>query len=300
MKAEGRNVQERRMMTQQVEFGSTGVFSSGIRVEDEGEAREAAAELEELGVGTIWIPGRTDDVFERAASLLEATNRVVIATGIVTVWSKTAEEVAEAHLRLRTDHPGRFVIGLGVSHAPVVTEYRKPLTVMREYLDALDREPAVPQGQRMIAALAPRMLELARERTAGSFTYLVTPDHTRRAREALGPDRVLAAELGVIPEADPERARRIARQHLAIYTPLPNYVNNWLRSGFTDDDVADGCSDRLVDALVAWGEPETIAARVREHLDAGADQVAFQVLAETTQAFHRDAWRRLARVLVNA
>jgi len=280
-----------------VDVGRVGVWSSALRVGDEGEAREAAGELEELGFGALWLPGRGPDVFERARVLLDATSRVAVATGIVSVWSKTAAEVAEAHAQLRAAHPQRFLLGLGISHAPLVAEYRAPLRVMREYLDELDGEPAVPQSERVLAALAPRMLELARDRSAGSHPYLVNVEHTHAARQVLGPEALLAPELGVVLETDPLRARTIARKHLETYTRLPNYVRNWLRHGLREEDVAGEPSDRLVDGLIAWGDLDAVAARIAAHHDAGADHVALQVLADQTQAFHREAWRELAALL---
>jgi probable F420-dependent oxidoreductase len=216
----------------------------------------------------------------------------------VSVWAKPATEVSAAHRRLQSEYPGRFLLGLGVSHAPMVAEYRTPLRVMRAYLDALDRDGAVPARERVLAALAPKMLELARERAAGSHPYLVDEAHTRRARAVLGAGRLLAPELGVVLETDPERARGIARRHLETYTRLPNYVNNWRRSGFGEDDVNGGCSDRLVDALIAWGDLDAIRARIAAHHAAGADHVALQVLTETPQTFPRAAWRQLAAAAV--
>jgi probable F420-dependent oxidoreductase len=283
-------------VAERIDVGRVGVWSGAVRGDELEAACRAAAELEQLGYGAIWMPGRGGDVFERAEALLEATSRIVIATGIVSIWSKPAGEVAEAHLRLETAHPGRFLLGLGVSHGPRVAEYRTPLRAMRRYLDELDAVPGAPPRERILAALAPRMLELARERSAGSHTYLVTPDHTRAARSALGAEALLAPELGVVLERDPDRARAIARRHLEPYTQLPNYVRNWLRSGFTEDDVSGGGSDRLVDALVAWGDAEAVAARVEEHYAAGADHVAIQVLP-ATMAESEQGWKALAPLL---
>ena len=279
-----------------IDVGPFGVWSSALRVEDEATALEAAAELEELGYGAIWLPGRRDDVFVRAGAVLGATSRIAVATGIVNVWRTPAEEAAREQLELRRAHPGRFLLGLGISHAPLVEQYRTPLRAMREYLDELDAL-GVPRQERALAALAPRMLELARDRSAGSHTYLVPVEHTRRAREKLGPGALLAVEAGVVLEHDPARARSIARTHLETYLRFPNYVNNWLRNGFSESDLERGCSDRLVDALVAWGDPDTIARRLREHREAGADHVCVQVLTEQTQSFHREAWRELAGAL---
>jgi probable F420-dependent oxidoreductase len=280
-----------------IDVGRFGVWSSALRVEDEAEALDAAAELDELGYGAIWLPGRGDDVFVRAGAVLGATGRIAVATGIVNVWRTPAEEAAREQGELQGAHPGRFLLGLGISHGPLVEEYRTPLRVMGDYLDELDQR-GVPRGERALAALAPRMLELARDRSAGSHTYLVPVEHTRRAREALGPDALLAVEVGVVLEPDPARARSLAQAHLETYLRFPNYVNNWFRSGFSEADAEGGCSDRLVDALVAWGDPAAIARRVEEHHEAGADHVCVQVLTQKTQSFHREAWRELAGALL--
>jgi probable F420-dependent oxidoreductase len=280
--------------------GDIGVWSPQLR---EGAARdvaEAAAELEELGYGTIWVPGREhDDLEERLHLLLSSTQRITVATGIVSIWTHPADATAALTARLTAEFPGRFLLGLGVSHAPAVGErYRRPLTEMTRYLDALDAaDPPVPRTERVLAALAPRMLALARERARGSHPYLVTPEHTRTAREALGPDALLAPEQTVVLEEDPEAARAVARQWLARYLQLPNYVNNWLRTGFDDADIEDGGSDRLVDALVAWGGVDAIATRVDEQRAAGADHVALQVLTSDAAQLPREQWRRLAGAL---
>lgn len=197
------------------------------------------------------------------------------------------------------------MVGIGVSHAPLVDRaepgrYRRPLAAMEEFLDRLDKsDPPLPVEDRVLAALGPKMLQLSRDRANGAHPYLVTPEHTASAREILGPDRLLAPEQGVVLDTDAERARAIARKNTAIYFGLPNYVNNWLRYGFTEDDVAAPGSDRLIDALVAWGDEDAIAARVREHRDAGADHVAVQVLIDRDDmsVFPDEQWRRLAPAL---
>jgi len=239
---------------------------------------EAAAELEELGYGALWFPnGR--GMFERARDLLEATRRVVVATGIASIWMHSAEDAATAHHALAEAFPGRFLLGLGVSHAHLVDReepgrYSRPLSRMREYLDRLDAAATpVPIGERILAALGPRMLGLASARTAGAHPYLGTVEHTRRAREALGSGRLLAPELPVVLETDPSRARAIAREHLTFYLQAPNYTNNWRRLGFTPHDLAGGGSERLVDEVVAWGSSDAIRERIAEHHGAGADHV---------------------------
>ena len=293
-----------------MELTGTGIWSGQLRFGDAGERAEAAAELEELGYTALWIPGGVGGaVFDDCRVLLEATSRVPVATGILNLWMHTPEETATGHAALTADFPDRFMLGLGVSHAPLIDQnapgrYARPLQVTREYLDALDgTTPPVPAGERCLAALGPRMLELARDRSAGAHPYLVHPDHTRFAREVMGDGVLLAPEQHVVLETDPEVARATARQHLGIYRGLPNYTNNWKRFGLTDDDLADEGSDRLVDMVVAWGDEDAIARRVREHFDAGADHVCIQVLSDTrsplnpASAFPWDGWRRLAPAL---
>jgi probable F420-dependent oxidoreductase len=210
------------------------------------------------------------------------------------------EEAAKAHHVLTQAHPNRFLLGLGVSHARLVDRdapgrYERPVERMRAYLDALDTAPTpVPVGERVLAALGPRMLELARDRSAGAHPYLVTAEHTRRAREALGGGPILAPEQAVVLETNPERARAIAREHLSRYLQAPNYTNNWLRLGYTPDDLESGGSDRLVDGLVVWGDQDTISERVEQHLRAGADHVCLQVLTADRTALPLGEWRALA------
>jgi len=289
-----------------MDLGAVGVWSAALRYGDRGEAVVAARELEELGYGTLWVPGGAGgDVFDAAGALLDATSRVTVATGIVNLWMHSPSETAGAHARLTEAHPDRFLLGIGVSHAPLVDaqepgRYRAPLAAMRDYLDALDRaDPAVPVDERALAALGPRMLELARDRSLGAHPYLVTPDHTRQARTVLGEGPVLAPEQAVVLDTDPAAAREVARAHLAIYLGLPNYVNNLLRLGFDERDVQDGGSDRLVDGLVAWGDERAIARRVADHRAAGADHVCVQVLSTDLREPSRSAWRALAAVLVS-
>jgi probable F420-dependent oxidoreductase len=281
-----------------MQVGRVGVWSPAFWGEHTA-AREAAASLEHLGYGALWFPNG-HGMFERARDLLDATRTIVVATGIANIWTHPVEEVAAAHHTLTQSYPNRFVLGLGVSHAHLVNReqpgrYMRPFERMRAYLDALDAAPApVPMGERVLAALGPRMLELARERSAGAHPYLGTVEHTRRAREILGAGPVLAPEQAVALETDPERARAIARGHLAMYLRAPNYTNNWLRLGFTHDDLTGGGSDRLVDALVAWGDLDAIHERVTQHLRAGADHVCLQVLAADRLAMPHDGWQLLA------
>jgi probable F420-dependent oxidoreductase len=290
-----------------VDLGRVGVWGGTLRRAPLREAVDAAVELDRLGYGVLWLPGRGgkdgDSVFERAASVLTETSRMTVATGIVSVWEIPAATTAAEHSRLTAAHPGRFLLGLGISHAPLVDQdepgrYARPIETMSAYLDELDATPhPVPREQRVIAALGPRMLRLARERSAGTHPYLVTPEHTLRAREAMGPDRLVVPEQGVVLSEDPLAGRRIARRHLSGYLRLPNYTNNWMRLGFTPDDLENGGSDRLVDALVAWGDAAAIRTRVDEHLRLGADQVALQVLREDNE-LPREEWRELAGALL--
>ncbi|MFI6323280.1 LLM class F420-dependent oxidoreductase [Nonomuraea sp. NPDC050556] len=268
------------------------------------EVRAAAVEIENLGYGTLWLseaPG-TKDPYAGAAVMLAATERIAVGTGIANIWARDATATAAASATLAEAFPGRFILGLGVSHGTIVTsrghDYAKPLSAMRTYLDDMDSaEVDLPRPERpaprLLAALRPRMLELARDRADGVHPYLVPVEHTGLAREIIGPDKLLVPEQAVVVEPDPVRARGLAREHLAYYLTLPNYVNNWREFGFTDNDFSGGGSDRLVDALVVWGDAETIAKRVHAHLDAGADHVALQpltprgsTLAEVTTALH--------------
>ena len=282
-----------------------GTWSSALRYGDAGQAAELASELEELGYSTLWIPDVGGNVFTSVSNLLEATTTTTIATGILNVWMHTPEETASAHARLTAEHGPRFLCGLGISHRPFVDHvnepgtYQKPIEVMTGYLDGLDAaETPLASSDRVLAALGPKMLELARTRTAGTHPYLVTPELTRSARDGIGPDKLVASEQGVVLETDPTKARDIARVHLQTYLGLPNYTNNWKRQGFTDDDLTDGGSDRLVDALVVWGDDTTIAARVQAHRDAGADHVCIQVLTDQPRAFAGEQLRALAPALV--
>jgi probable F420-dependent oxidoreductase len=283
-----------------MQLTGTGIWSRELRFhEDEGAIAAAAAELEELGYSALWLPGsRGGDIFGACERMLDATSRVPVATGIVNVWMHEPAASAAAHARLTSAHPGRFLLGIGISHAALIEQYRRPLATMRDYLDGLDAaDPPVPVDERVIAALGPRMLALSAERTAGTHPYLVTPEHSRIAREAVGPGKLVAPEQTVVLETDPARARELGRGFLAGYLAMPNYTNNLRRLGFGDEDFADGGSDRLVDAVVAWGEPEAIAARVAEHRAAGADHVCIQVAGVARGELPLAQWRALAPML---
>lgn len=282
-----------------------GIWSSALRSNEPSEAAAAGAELESLGYSALWIPDTGGDVFGAVANLMAATRTATIATGILNLWLHTATETAEQHAALTAEHGPRFLCGIGVSHARLIDSkveagtYQKPMAQTSAYLDALDAAvvPLAP-GDRALAALGPKMLALAAARTAGVHPYLVTPDHTLSAREAVGPDALVATEQGVVLETDPGRARAIARTNLARYFGLPNYTNNWRRLGFGDDDIADGGSDRLIDALVVWGDEASIESRVKEHRDAGASHICIQVLTDSPGSLPLDQWRVLAPVLL--
>jgi len=282
-------------------LGRIGILSLELRFGDSGQAADAAAELDDLGFKALWIPGGVGgDVLGSVSRLLSATRNAVIATGIVNIWKHDAHEIGEWWRAQPEDLKRRVMLGLGVSHGPLIGEaYRKPLAVMREYLGQLSAE-GLPAANLCIAALRPGMLELARERTAGSHPYLVTPEHTAMARKALGPDALLAPEQGVILETDRGRVRELARKALEHYRRLPNYVGIWQQLGFTDDEIAN-TSERLADALFAWGGIDKIAARVNAHIAAGADHVCLQVISASPHPdveAVRPAWRELAAGLL--
>ena len=283
-----------------VSLGRTGIWS-GARgwPEDPGEAREVAGELEQAGWRTLWLGMAAPDL-ELPATVLAATSRLAVATGIVSVWSAPAAEVAAAYHRVAGRHPGRFLLGLGASHAHVVERlgqhYTRPYSKTAAFLDGLDAaSPPVPRGGRALAALGPRMLTLAGERTAGAHPYLVTPEHTRQARELLGGEPLLAPEQMAVLETGQARAREIARAALHIYLQAPSYVASLLRLGFSQDDISQA-SDRLVDALVVWGDEAAVARRVAEHHQAGASHVCVQVLTGEP-GLPRAQWQALAAAL---
>jgi probable F420-dependent oxidoreductase len=289
-----------------MDLAGIGIWSGELRYGDEAEKRDATAELEELGYTAAWIPDVGGDVFGALRELLDASTKIVAATGILNLWMHSAPHVGEGFAALEADHAGRTLLGIGVSHHLLIDqthpgEYAKPLAKTRTYLDELDAvAPTVPPDRRMLAALGPKMLGLARDRARGAHPYLVTPEHTAVARAELGDGPLLAPEQHVVLETDPDRSRALARESLSVYLQLPNYVNNWRRLGFGEDDFAGGGSDRLVDHIVVWGDEATIAARVQAHLDAGADHVCVQAVtgAERTD-FPRAEWRALAPALVD-
>lgn len=277
-----------------MDVGRIGIWNRSLHSVDPKTGAEAAAELEELGYGAIWL-GSNPGV-EDAAPLLAATSRIVIATGILNIWQHSPAEVAAARAEL--DDADRFLLGLGASHAKLIKEYRKPYSAMVEYLDGLDAaESPVPPSARVLAALGPRMLELARDRTAGAHPYLVTPGSTQEARETLGAGPLLAPEAKVILLSDRERAHATAREALAPYLGMPNYTNNFKRFGFEDPDFENGGSDRLIDAIFVWGDHEKVRQGIEAFFEAGADHVAIQALAEDGSELPRAEWRELSGLL---
>jgi probable F420-dependent oxidoreductase len=238
---------------------------------------ELAKKIESLGYGAAWIGGSPDADLAWVDPALAQTRSLQLATGIVNIWSAPAPAVAESYERIESAHPGRFLLGIGVGHREHTQEYVKPYDALVSYLDTLDAA-MVPTSRRVLAALGPRVLRLAAERSAGAHPYLTTPQHTAKARELVGNAVFLAPEHKVVLTTDANEARAIGRETVDHYLGLSNYVNNWLRLGFTQDDVSRPGSDRLIDAVVAYGTPEAVAQRLNEHVEAGADHVAIQVL----------------------
>jgi probable F420-dependent oxidoreductase len=257
-----------------VELGKFGVFRVSTAV-----SPELAATLERLGYGAIWIGVSPGDL-RQVEELLDATSTIAVATGIVNIWGNGPREVAASYHRVEERHPGRFLLGIGAGHPEAIgARYTKPYTALVGYLDELDAA-GVPVQRRVLAALGPRVLKLAAERSAGAHPYLVTPEHTRRARGILGPGPLLAPEQKVVLETDPARARAIGRPAVEKpYLGLVNYTSNLRRLGFGDDDLAGGGSDRLIDALVVHGDTAAVAAGLAAHLEAGADHVAVNLIA---------------------
>lgn len=253
-------------------LGRFGSFGRGV-------TPQQATEIEALGYGAVWVGGSPPAALSWVEPILQATTTLCVATGIVNIWSAPAQRVAESFHRIEAAYPGRFLLGIGVGHAEMISEYRKPYNALVEYLARLD-DYGVPANRRVVAALGPRVLGLSARRSAGAHPYLTTPEHTARARELIGPSAFLAPEHKVVLTTDSARARTVGRQALDMYFNLANYRNNWKRLGFTDDEVSRPGSDRLVDAVVAYGTPDAIAARLNEHLLAGADHVPIQVLTE--------------------
>ena len=287
-----------------MELSRIGVWLGPLSARSAGETREFAPELEELGYGAIWFAEGvgTKECFTQAATLLSWTEHAVVGTGIANIYARDPMAMANGAKTLADAYPGRFLLGLGVSHAPSVAarghDYSKPIGTMRSYLDAMDAAAfRVPEPEeqpaRVLAALGPKMLELAAERTRGAHPYFTPPEHTARAREIMGAGPWLAPEQAFVLDTDPSAARAKSREHMAYYLALDNYRRNLLRLGFADEDFADGGSDRLVDAIVAWGDVDAVRDRVKAHLDAGADHVCVQAVG----ADPLDELRRVAPAL---
>jgi probable F420-dependent oxidoreductase len=278
----------------------TGVWAHELRYGDPGASAELAVALEEQGFSALWVPDIGGDLFGSLDRLLTSTSTVVIATGILNVWMHTAGDTGAWRSGLEETDRERLLLGIGISHAEFIDaqpgmSWDTPLATTRTYLDEMEAA-GIPLDARVVAALGPKMLELARDRAAGAHPYLVTPEHTVGAREVLGEGKLLAVEQGVVLDTDPDAARAAARDALSVYARLPNYTNNWKRLGFTDDDVAT-LSDRLVDALVVCGDVEAIAARVRAHRDAGADHVCIQLIGTPSTPVGVAAFQELAPAL---
>ncbi len=297
------------MAQSSIQLGRIGIWTTALDEVPSAKAQEAAAALEEMGYGAIWFGeavGR--EAFTHAALLLIATKRVAIATGIANIYARDAFSMAAAQKTLAEAFPGRFALGLGVSHVHLVEklrghQYQKPVATMRAYLDAMDKamfRAALPAKKpiRILAALGPKMLELARDRADGAHPYNVNPDHTAEARRILGPEPYLCTEQAIVLETDPSKAREIARKFLAIYLDLPNYTNNFLRLGFDESDIKNGGSDRLIDSIIAWGNLEKVRQRVRDHHAAGADHVCIQVLTASLPELPMAEWKELGAALI--
>jgi probable F420-dependent oxidoreductase len=289
-------------------LGPVGVWLGALMGASADVERPVARRIEELGFGSLFVGERIGgkEAMAHQAVLLAATDRIVVGTGIANVWARHPAAMQGGSAALGDAYPGRFVLGMGISHAPMVDSsgltYDRPLARMIQYLDdmaATESMGPVPElpVPHLLAALRPRMLELARERTDGAHPYFVPPSHTPLARRALGPDKLLVPEQAVVLATDPVKGRRIARHHMAVYLGLPNYVNNLRSLGFTDEDFTDGGSDRLVDAVVSWGDDAAIATRVGELLDSGADHVLVQPLGSLDSALAQ--LEALAPALIN-
>jgi probable F420-dependent oxidoreductase len=293
------------MAQRAMQLGAFGVWTFQLDVLSAARMQEAVAELEGLGYGAVWYGeaiGR--EALTKAGLLLAGTKRIVIATGIANIYGRDPVTMAAGQKTLAEAYPNRFLLGLGVSHVPLVEKvrghrYDRPVPAMRAYLDAMDQAPyqAVPPASkppRVLAALGPMMLKLSAERADGAHPYNTTPKHTAQARELLGPGPLLCPEQAVVLEKDPPKARAIARKFLEIYLGLPNYTNNFLRLGFQEGDFSNGGSDKLIDAVIAWGDLKTVVNRVREHHAAGADHVCIQVLTGDPKTFPIREYRELA------
>jgi probable F420-dependent oxidoreductase len=291
-----------------IDIGRVGIWQGVLDAHPVGKVKEVVAELDEAGWPTLWIPETVSrDPFVAAAMMLEASTNMKLATGIASIWARDEMTTNSATMTLNEAYDGRFLLGLGVSHHTITEwvrkhDYSKPLSKMREYLERMNKmkyrgvHPAEPPAK-VIAALGPKMLALSAEMADGAHPYFVPVDHTVIAREAIGPDKLLAVEQMVVLETDPSKAREIARQHMRIYLDLPNYANNLMRMGYEEQDLVDA-TDNVVDAIVAWGSMDDVLARVQAHHDAGADHVCIQVLEAGAGSIPMDGWRQLGDALL--
>src|ERR1700719_2321499 len=297
------------MAQRAMQLGAFGVWTFQLDVLPAARMQETVAELEELGYGAVWFGeaiGR--EALTKAGLLLAGTKRIVIATGIANIYARDPVTMAAGQKTLFEAYVNRFLLGLGVSHVPLVEKvrghrYDKPVPTMRAYLDAMDQAPyqSVPPASkppRVLAALGPLMLKLSAERADGAHPYNSSPKHTAQARELLGPGPYLCPEQAVVLETDPAKARAIARKFLEIYLGLPNYTNNFLRLGFQQSDITTGGSDRLIDAIVAWGDLKTVVSRIQEHHSAGADHVCIQAVTDDPKTFPLREYRELASAIL--
>jgi probable F420-dependent oxidoreductase len=304
----GLAVTEETVAQRAIQLGAFGIWTIQLDAVPAARAQEAVAELEELGFGALWFGEATGrEALTNAGLLLAGTKRIVIATGIANIYGRDPVTMSAAQKTLAEAYPNRFLLGLGVSHVPLVEKlrghrYEKPVATMRAYLEAMDKAPfhAVPPSSkppRVLAALGPKMLKLSAERADGAHPYNTTPKHTAQARELLGPGPYLCPEQAIILETDPAKARAIARKFLAIYLTLPNYTTNFLRLGFQEADFSNGGSDRLIDAVIAWGDLKAVLNRIHEHHAAGADHVCMQVLTEDPKTLPLREYRELASAI---
>lgn len=295
-------------MKSSLQLKKIGIWTGAFEKQPASKLKEAVAELEQLGYGAVWFSeGIGRESLTQAGLLLSASSRMVVATGITNIYGRDPVTAVDGQRTLSEAYPDRFVLGLGVSHIPLVERlrghaYEKPVAKMSGYLDTMDKAPynsvAPASMYRVLAALGPKMLELAGKRTNGAHTYNVTPEHTATARKILGPGPWLCVEQAVVLEADAAKAREIAREFLGFYLTLPNYTDNFLRLGFTEDDSKNGGTDRLIDAIVAWGTLDAVGKRIEAHLSAGADHVCIQALPADPKSLPMHEWRELAGALI--
>lgn len=296
------------MMKSSLVLKKIGIWTGAFEQQPASQVKEAVAELEQLGYGAVWYSeGFGRESLTQAGLLLSGSSHIVVATGIANIYGRDPVTMAGAQKTLSDAYPDRFILGLGVSHVPLVERlrghaYEKPVAKMTTYLDEMDKAPynsvAPASTHRVLAALGPKMLELAGKRTNGAHTYNVTPEHTATARQILGAGPWLCVEQAVVLESDAAKAREIARAFLRFYLTLPNYTNNFLRLGFTEEDCKGEGSDRLIDAIVAWGEMDAIQRRIEAHQSAGADHVCIQALTADSKSLPIKEWRELAGVLI--